>query len=129
MNIDTNFLVVIIGLYGAIIAFFIPLSINMISKIGKMYETEIVAEKFKNEKEVKNIHIHLLLGIVTSAFTLALHEPMNKLLLMVLVFFIATHFLYIIYFIYTFIKKLRFYTDTDQVLQMLQKEISDAINK
>ena len=101
----------------------------MISKIGKMYETEIVAEKFKNEREVKDIHIHLLVGIILSGFILALHDTINQLFFSVIVFFIATHFLYVIYAIYTLIQKLRFYTDTDKVLEMLQMEITNVINR
>ena len=129
IEVDANFFVVIVGFYGAIIAFFIPFSINMISKIGKMYETEIVAEKFKNEREVKDIHIHLLVGIILSGFILALHDTINQLFFSVIVFFIATHFLYVIYAIYTLIQKLRFYTDTDKVLEMLQMEITNVINR
>lgn len=129
MKIDTNFFVVLVGLYGAVIAFFVPLSIEMVSKIGKMYETEVIADKFKNESEVKNIHIHLLGGIVASAFTLGLNKVFHTLFLLVCVFIIAVHFLYVVYAIYSFIQKLKFYTDTDSVLKLLQQEVKDAIGK
>ena len=129
MNIDTNFLVVIIGLYGAILAFFVPLSINMISKIGKMYETEIIAERFKNENVVKYIGLHLLVGITVSSFLLAFHNVFSTLIVLVILLAVATHFLYVIVTMFVFIQKLKFYTDTDTVIKSLETEINDAINK
>lgn len=129
MKIDTSFLVVIIGLYGAILAFFVPLSINMISKIGKMYETEIVAERFKNENVVKYIGLHLLVGITVSTFLLAFNKVFHELVVLSVLLIIATHFMYVISTMFVFIQKLKFYTDTDAILKGLEKEIDDAINR
>jgi len=129
LKIDMNFLVVIIGLYGAILAFFVPLSINMISKIGKMYETEIIAERFKNEDVVKYISLHLLIGITVSSFLLAFHKIFHDLVVLIILLIIATHFLYVITTMFIFIQKLKFYTDTDEVIKSLETEIDDAINK
>ena len=129
MKIDINFLVVLVGLYGAVIAFFVPLSIDMVSKIGKMYETDVIAEMFKNESEVKNIHNHLLSGIVGIAFTIALSKTLHTFVLLFIIFFIAVHFLFVVHSIHSFINKLKFYTDTDSVLKLLQQELKDVIGK
>ena len=53
MNFDTNYLVAIIAFYGAVIAFFIPFTIDMSSKLKKQFGSEVIAKRFEDEKVVK----------------------------------------------------------------------------
>lgn len=126
-EIDINISVVLVGFYGAVIAFFIPHSIEMVSKIGKQYQSESIADRFRNEKLIEKVPFHLLLGILCNFFLILFYKMNYELLRNILVFMIACHFLYVLYLIRNYINRLKFYTNTDAIITEIQQEIKDAI--
>lgn len=130
MELETNYLVAIIAFYGAVIAFFIPFTIDMASKLKIQYGSEIISRKFEKEKIVKNLYIKLLVNTFIASCILLFYKDSNSITLVIfntIIFFILTYSISIFFDIYQYVNLLRKYTDTDKVLEMLQKEISDAI--
>lgn len=129
MSLDTNYLVAIIAFYGAIIAFFIPLTIDMSSKLKKQYSNEFISKKFEKEKVIKRISRILLINTFSATSILLFHNNFqgryefisNTLIL--LIFFYSIH---IFFDLYKYIKILKKYTDEDKVLNILQEEIENA---
>lgn len=130
MQFDSNYLVAIIAFYGAVIAFFIPYTIDMSSKLKKQFGSEVIAKRFEEEKVVKTLYIKLLVNTFIASILLLFNKNFTEITLLILNFLILLILIYsvsIFFDIYKYVKLLKKYTDTDQVLEMLQKEISDAI--
>lgn len=123
--IDLNLIITMMGFYGAIIAFFIPHSIDMISKIGKKYESESIANRFRDEKNIKNLHIHLLLGVFIGFFLIVFYKINLNILNNILFYILSFHFIFVIYLIYEYITKLKHYSNTDDILAQIQNEIKN----
>ena len=123
MDFDTNYLV-------AIIAFFIPFTIDMSSKLKKQFGSEIIAKRFEDEKVVKTLYVKLLINTFIASVILLFNKIFTGIPLLIsnmIILFILIYSISIFFDIYKYVKLLKKYTDTDQVLEMLQKEISDAI--
>lgn len=140
IKIDINSLVVIMGFYGAILAFFIPHSIDMVSKIGEQYESEIIANKFRQEYFIKIMPFNLTIGIFISFFIILFFNidsfgqvDQNTIDTTVylyknfLIFLVSCHFIFVIFLIYNYINRLKFYTNVDEILNVFQAEIANAI--
>lgn len=130
MNFDTNYLVTIIAFYGAVIAFFIPFTIDMSSKLKKQFGSEIIAKRFEDEKVVKTLYVKLLINTFIASVILLFNKIFTGIPLLIsnmIILFILIYSISIFFDIYKYVKLLKKYTDTDEVLKMLQKEISDAI--
>lgn len=130
MNLDTNYLVAIIAFYGAVIAFFIPFTIDMSSKLKTQYGTEIISKKFESEKVVENLYIKLLVNTFIASGILLFYKGSCGIALLILntiILFIFIYSINIFFDIYKYVNLLREYTDTDKVLEMLQKEIEKEI--
>lgn len=123
--IDLNFIVTIMAFYGAIIAFFIPHSIDMVSRIGKKYESESIANRFRDEKNIKNLHIHLLLGVFIGLFLIVFYKINWNILNNILFYILSFHFIFVTYVIYEYITKLKHYSNTDDILAQIQNEIKN----
>lgn len=139
IKIDINSLVVIMGFYGAILAFFIPHSIDMVSKIGEQYESEIIANKFRQEFFIKTMPFNLTIGIFISFFIILFFNidsfgeiDQNTIYATVslyknfLIFLLSCHFVFVVFLIYNYINRLKFYTNVDEVLAAFQAEITHA---
>ena len=118
----------IIGFYGAIVAFFMPLSMQMITSINKQFETERIAERFKNENVVRLFPIQLLVGIFVGLLGVLLSEYNNHWLMKTLIIAIFLHGIYVLFQMAKFKKILENYTNTDKVLKMLQEELNERIS-
>lgn len=131
MTLDTNYLVAIIAFYGAVLAFFIPFTIDMSNKLKKQFGSEIIAKRFEKEKVVKTLYIKLLINTFIASLILLFSKNFAGIILVIsnmLILFILIYSIIIFYDIYNYVRLLKKYTDTDEVLEMLQREISDAIN-
>ena len=131
MSLDTNYLVAIIAFYGAVIAFFIPFTIEMSNKLKIQYGTEIISRKFESEKIVKKLYIKLLVNTFIASGILLFYKDSCGIALLILntiILFIFIYSINIFFDIFKYVNLLRKYTDTDRVLEMLQKEIEDAVN-
>lgn len=131
MSLDTNYLVAIIAFYGAVIAFFIPFTIDMSSKLKTQYGTEIISNKFESEEVVKYLYIKLLVNTFIASGILLFYKDSSGIALLILntiILFIFIYSINIFYDIFKYVNLLRKYTDTDEVLKMLQKEIENAVN-
>lgn len=122
-QIKSEFLIALVGLYGAIIAFLIPHGIDMVSKIGKLYESEAIANLFREEACVNTLYINLITAIIVNILFIMLYDYISYFLLI----FPLVHFLYIMYYIANYIGKLNIYTNTDAVLNNIQTEIINEI--
>lgn len=129
MKFDSNYLVAIIAFYGSVIAFFIPFTIDMSSKLKNQFGSEIISKKFEKEKIVKRLYIKLIINVFTASVILLFYKGAEGTILLMfnmIIFSILIYSISIFYDIYNYVKLLKKYTDTDKVLDMLQKEISDA---
>jgi hypothetical protein len=132
-KIDKDYLVAIVAFYGAIIAFFIPFTLDMSNKLKNQFASEIISKRFENEKIVKTLFIELLFNTFIALFILIYYDKLdecNHLVLSISNGIIVLIFVYSISIfigIYTYANLIKKYTDTDQVLNMLQQEISNAI--
>ncbi|WP_419782644.1 hypothetical protein [Malaciobacter marinus] len=122
-QIKSEFLIVLVGFYGAIIAFLIPHGIDMVSKIGKLYESEVIADLFRKEAHVNRLHLNLLVAIVVNVLLIFVYEYISYYLLL----FPLTHFFIIVYFVGQYINKLNHYTNVDAVLNSIQEDICNEI--
>ena len=132
-KIDKDYLIAIVAFYGAIIAFFIPFTLDMSNKLKNQFASEIISKKFENEKIVKTLFIELLFNTFIALFILIYYDKLdecNHLILSISNGIIVLIFVYsigIFIDIYKYANLIKKYTDTDQVLNMLQQEISNAI--
>lgn len=132
-KIDKDYLVAIVAFYGAIIAFFIPFTLDMSNKLKNQFASEIISKRFENEKIVKTLFIELLFNTFIALFILIYYDKLdecNHLILSISNGIIVLIFVYsigIFIDIYKYANLIKKYTDTDQVLNMLQQEISNAI--
>jgi hypothetical protein len=122
-QIKSEFLIVLVGLYGAIVAFLIPHGIDMVSKIGKLYESEVIADLFREEARVDILHLNLLGAIVVNVLLIFVYEYISYYLLL----FPLTHFFIIVYLVMKYIDKLNHYTNVDAVLNSIQEDINNEI--
>ena len=130
MKFDSNYLVAIIAFYGAVIAFFIPFTIDMSSKLKKQFVNEIIAKRFEKEKVVRTLYIKLLVNTFIASLVLLFYKNLEGVTLLIANIMILSILIYSISIfsdIYNYVRLLKKYTDTDKVIEMLQKEISDAI--
>lgn len=132
-KIDKDYLVAIVAFYGAIIAFFIPFTLDMSNKLKNQFASEIISKRFENEKIVKTLFIELLFNTFIALFILIYYDKLdecNHLILSISNGIIVLIFVYsigIFIDIYKYANLIKKYTDTDQVLNMLQQEISNVI--
>lgn len=132
-KIDKDYLVAIVAFYGAIIAFFIPFTLDMSNKLKNQFASEIISKRFEDEKIVKTLFIELLFNTFIALFILIYYDKLdecNHLILSISNGIIVLIFVYsigIFIDIYKYANLIKKYTDTDQVLNMLQQEISNAI--
>lgn len=132
-QIDKDYLVAIVAFYGAIIAFFIPFTLDMSNKLKNQFGSEIISKRFENERIVKTLFIELLFNTFITLFILIYYDKLdecNHLILFISNGIIVLVFIYsigIFIGIYKYANLIKKYTDTDQVLNMLQQEISNAI--
>lgn len=132
-KIDKDYLVAIVAFYGAIIAFFIPFTLDMSNKLKNQFASEIISKRFENEKIVKTLFIELLFNTFIALFILIYYDKLdecNHLILSISNGIIVLIFVYsigIFIGVYKYANLIKKYTDTDQVLNMLQQEISNAI--
>lgn len=122
-QIKSEFLIALIGLYGAIIAFLIPHGIDMVFKIGKLYESEAIANLFRKEAYVNTLYINLITAIIVNIFFVILYDYIPFYLLI----FPIVYFLIIMCCIANYIGKLNLYTNTDAVLNIIQRNIVNEI--
>ena len=80
MDFDTNYLVAIIAFYGAVIAFFIPFTIDMSSKLKKQFGSEIIAKRFEDEKVVKTLYVKLLINTFIASVILLFNKNLVEIL-------------------------------------------------
>ena len=83
MNFDTNYLVAIIAFYGAVIAFFIPFTIDMSSKLKKQFGSEIIAKRFEDEKVVKTLYVKLLINTFIASVILLFNKNFTGISLLI----------------------------------------------
>lgn len=122
-QIKSEFLIVLVGFYGALIAFLIPHGIDSVSKIGKLYESERIANMFRDKAFVKVFRYNLILGITVNVFLIIYFEY----ILLYLFILPTVHFLIIIFYLLNYIDKLEFYNNTDDVLNSIQEDIINEI--
>lgn len=125
---NENLFLAIIGFYGAIVAFLMPLSMQMITSIKKQFETERIAERFKNESIVQLFPMHLLFGIFIGLTGLLFSVKNDHCLMKILMLVIFLHGIYVLFQMVKFKEILEKYTNTDKVLEMLQEELNAKIS-
>ena len=129
-SISTEFLSDVAAFEAAIIAFLIPLSLEMVSRISERYQSEVVLRPFEDEWE-NRVLLRLLLANVLVALTMRFFlddthitgwwKPAAWIVFLVFLLTALT--------IYRFIAKLKKYmTDTQFLIDKLFKDASKAVN-
>ena len=66
-NPNANFLGLVVGFEGALLAVAIPLSFSMVSNISEKFESDLITERFFNRFEIRIFPALLVAAIVLSA--------------------------------------------------------------
>lgn len=129
--ISVNFLSDITAFEAAVIAFLIPLSLEMVARISERYQSEVVLRPFEDEFENRYLLILLLinasLAIVLRFFITeeVISGSLRFLAVVVLVVFVLTAWM-----IFRFIRKLKKYmTDTNFLMNKLFEDAHRAIDE
>ena len=114
----------------AIIAFLIPLSLDMILKISERYQSEVVLRPFENEWENRILLWCLLLNVfVALAMRFLIDDAHLQGWWKVLAWILFVVFGFIAYTIYSFMGKLKEYmSDTEFLMRKLFDDASRAIH-
>jgi hypothetical protein len=130
-KISLGFLTDVTAFETAIIAFLIPLSLEMISKISERYKSEVVLLPFHHEWENRILLKLLLVNVMLALplrFWLDDKQPIEGWWRLV-VWFLLANFVFTTVTIYTFMRKLRRYmSDTSFLIEKLFSDATRSIN-
>ena len=131
MPVSVNFLSDIAAFEAAVIAFLIPLSLEMVARISERYQSEVVLKPFEDEFENRYLLILLLINASLAIFLRffvtedVISGALRVLAVLVLVVFVVTAWM-----IFQFIHKLKKYmTDTDFLMNKLFENAQRAIDE
>ena len=131
MPVSVNFLSDIAAFEAAVIAFLIPLSLEMVARISERYQSEVVLKPFEDEFENRYLLVLLLINASLAIFLRffvtqeVISGVLGILAMLVLVVFVATAWM-----IFQFIRKLKKYmTDTDFLMNKLFEDAHRAIDE
>ena len=126
---NPNFLLAIATVEAAILAFLIPLSFEMITKISERYQSEVVSEPFRRELVNRVLPICLIYNIVMAVVLIYFDDMRHASILWQTVAQVSLLiFLSIAVMIAVFIDKLKSYmTNIDIILDKLFDEAENYI--
>ena len=128
---DIKFLSDVAAFEAAIIAFLIPLSIEIVSKLSERYQSAVIVQSFQNSFENRNLYKMLLINIGFAIFLRFLPASnSDDLFWKISSWVIFIFFLYITIAVYKVIKRIKTYmSDPQVVIDILFREAENVLDQ
>lgn len=120
-----------VAAFGAvIIAFLVPLSIEIISKISERYNSDVITRSFEDNLENRLLPPLLLISIVGAIILrFIVHEDADSVLWKIVAWIVLLIFISIAFAIWRVINRIKlFMTNTEFVLDQLYEDVQEAIS-
>lgn len=126
---NPTFLSDIAAFEAAIIAFLVPLSIEIISKISERYNSDVITRSFENNWENKILPPFLLINIVAAIILRFLvQDDIRSVAWKILAWIVLFVFIYIAFAIWRVINRIKtFMSDTKSVINQLYEDVEKSI--
>jgi len=126
---NPTFLSDVAAFEAAIIAFLVPLSIEIISKISERYNSDVITRSFDNTWENKILPPFLLINIVAAVLLrFFVQDDINSVVWKILAWIILLVFMYIAFAIWRVINRIKiFMSDTKSVINQLYEDVERSI--
>ncbi|MBU4274778.1 hypothetical protein KKE19_03095 [Patescibacteria group bacterium] len=129
INPNPTFLSDVAAFEAAIIAFLIPLSIEIISKISERYNSDVITRSFENNWENKILPPFLLINIVVAVvLRFLVQDDINSIVWKIFAWIVLFVFIYIAFAIWRVINRIKiFMSDTKSVINQLYEDVKKSI--
>jgi hypothetical protein len=126
---NPTFLSDVAAFEAAIIAFLVPLSIEIISKISERYNSDVITRSFDNTWENKILPPFLLINIVAAILLrFFVQDDINSVVWKILAWIVLVVFMYIAFAIWRVINRIKtFMSDTKSVINQLYEDVEKSI--
>lgn len=126
---NPTFLSDIAAFEAAIIAFLVPLSIEIISKISERYNSDVITRSFENNWENKILPPFLLVNIVAAiVLRFLVQDGTDSLIWKIFAWIVLFVFIYIAFAIWRVITRIKiFMSDTKSVVNQLYQDVEKSI--
>lgn len=130
-NVTPNptFLSDVAAFEAAIIAFLVPLSIEIISKISERYNSDVITRSFESNWENKILPPFLLINIVAAiVLRFLVQDDISSMAWKILAWIVLIVFVYIAFAIWRVINRIKtFMSDTKSVISQLYEDVEKSI--
>lgn len=131
INISPNptFLSDVAAFEAVIIAFLVPLSIEIISKISERYNSEVIIRTFENRWENKILPPFLLINIIAAiALRFLVEDNVDSLSWKIAAWVILLVFIFIAFAIWRVIIRIKtFISDTKTIVNQLYRDVEESL--
>jgi hypothetical protein len=126
---NPTFLSDVAAFEAVIIAFLVPLSIEIISKISERYNSDVITRSFENNWENKILPPFLLVNItIAVVLRFFLQDDISSIAWKIFAWVILLFFLYIAFAVWRVINRIKtFMSDTQSVINQLCKDVERSI--
>lgn len=126
---NPTFLSDVAAFEAVIIAFLVPLSIEIISKISERYNSDVITRSFENNWENKILPPFLLINIIAAIILRFLvQDDINTVAWKILAWIVLIVFVFIAFAIYRVINRIKTFTsDIKSVLNQLYENVEKSI--
>jgi len=126
---NPTFLSDVAAFEAAIIAFLVPLSIEIISKVSERYNSDVITRSFNNTWENKILPPFLLINIVAAIILrFFVQYDINSVIWKILAWFVLLVFIYIAFAIWRVINRIKtFMSDTKSIISQLYEDVEKSI--
>lgn len=126
---NPTFLSDIAAFEAAIIAFLVPLSIEIISKISERYNSDVITRSFENNWENKILPPFLLINIVAAiVLRFLVQDDISSIAWKILAWIVLIVFIYIAFAIWRVINRIKiFMSNTKAVINQLYEDVEKSI--
>ena len=126
---NPTFLSDVAAFEAVIIAFLVPLSIEIISKISERYNSDVITRSFEDNWENKILPPFLLINIVAAIMLrFFIQDGTDSLIWKILAWIVLFIFIYIAFAIWRVINRIKlFVSDTKSVINQLYEDVEKSI--
>ncbi|GEM_PF-1337338 len=126
---NPTFLSDVAAFEAAIIAFLVPLSIEIISKISERYNSDVITRSFESNWENKILPPFLLINIVAAiVLRFLVQDDISSTAWKILAWVVLIIFIYIAFAIWRVINRIKtFMSDTKSVINQLYEDVEKSI--
>lgn len=126
---NPTFLSDVAAFEAVIIAFLVPLSIEIISKISERYNSDVIIRSFDNTWENKILPPFLLINIVAAiVLRFFIQDDIDSVIWKIFAWIVLFVFIYIAFAVWRVINRIKtFMSDTKSVINQLYEDIEKSI--